>query len=180
MLVKVNTVLLVVLLGAMAWLAVQQQKLEEIIVQAEAKNTSPIITTIPATPAEGASPFDNPNTDPMANMPESTVQLTRVKFKSTKLDLGKVMQGQKIRGAFEVTNIGDKPLTILGAEGSCGCTVPSYSKEPIAPGKSTKIDIEFDSSGKMGEQSKPVKVRMNTDVINYELIVNATVIPTDN
>lgn len=113
-------------------------------------------------------------------MPESTVQLTRVKFKSTKLDLGKVMQGQKIRGAFEVTNIGDKPLTILGAEGSCGCTVPSYSKEPIAPGKSTKIDIEFDSSGKMGEQSKTVNVRMNTDVINYELIVNATVIPTDN
>jgi hypothetical protein len=54
MLVKVNTVLLVVLLGAMAWLAVQQQKLEERIVQAEAKNTSPIITTIPATPAEGA------------------------------------------------------------------------------------------------------------------------------
>jgi len=177
MLVKVNTVLLVALLGVMAWLAVQQQQLEQRIVEAEAKSTTPVITTIPPT---AASPFDNPNTDPMANRPESTVQLTRVKFKSTKLDLGKVMQGQKIRGAFEVTNIGDKPLTILGAEGSCGCTVPSYSKEPIAPGKTTKIDIEFDSSGKMGEQSKTVNVRMNTDVINYELIVNATVIPTDN
>lgn len=180
MLVKVNTILLVVLLGAMAWLAVQQQKLAQRIVAAEAKQAVPIITPISPASTEAASPFDHPNTDPMANMPQNNIQLTRAKFKTTTLELGKVMQGKKIRGAFEVTNIGDKPLTILGAEGSCGCTVPSYSKEPIAPGKTTKIDIEFDSSGKMGEQSKTVNVRMNTDVVNYELMVKATVIPTDN
>jgi len=55
-------------------------------------------------------------------------------------DYGKIKKGADGSCYFTITNNGTEPLTITNAKGSCGCTVPSWPKEPIIPGESAKIE----------------------------------------
>jgi hypothetical protein len=65
---------------------------------------------------------------------------------------------------------------ILSAEGSCGCTVPSWPKEPIAPGKTNTIEISFDPGGKSGEQSKIITITSNSEPSTTILTIKATIV----
>ena len=73
-------------------------------------------------------------------------------------------------------NTGDEPLIITIAKGSCGCTVPSWPKEPIAPGTTGEFVVRFDSKGKAGFQAKRVTITANTDPVNTYLTVKGQVI----
>jgi hypothetical protein len=70
-------------------------------------------------------------------------------------------------------------LIISNAKGSCGCTVPDWPREPIAPGKSSVIKVQFDSKnkGKVGGglQSKRVTLTANTDPVNTYLTIKGKV-----
>lgn len=77
-------------------------------------------------------------------------------------DFGEIAQGEKVAYSFKFTNTGKSDLIISSAKGSCGCTVPEYSKEPLAPGEEGKIDVVFDSKGKSGGQNKKVTIVANT------------------
>lgn len=61
--------------------------------------------------------------------------------------------------AFEFTNTGDAPLIIKDVKSSCGCTVPSWPKEPIAPGKSGKIEVKYNMNP--GPIRKTITVQSN-------------------
>ena len=63
---------------------------------------------------------------------------------------------------FKFTNTGTGDLVIVNAVGSCGCTVPEYPKEPVAPGKSGVMKVTFNSAGKSGMQQKTVTITTNT------------------
>ena len=66
---------------------------------------------------------------------------------------------------FTFTNVGDKPLIINQAIASCGCTVPSYTKTPIAPGKQGQISITYNGKGMFpGHFKKSITVRSNGNV----------------
>ncbi|MEZ4987377.1 MAG: DUF1573 domain-containing protein [Saprospiraceae bacterium] len=54
-------------------------------------------------------------------------------FEDTTVDYGTIEQGADPYRVFAFTNTGNAPLVITNAKGSCGCTVPTYPKEPIAP-----------------------------------------------
>ena len=84
------------------------------------------------------------------------------KFEVEEYNFGSIKQGEKISYDFNFINAGKEPLIITAANGSCGCTVPSYPKEPI--GKSGKgiIHVEFNSTGKMGMQDKTVTLTSNS------------------
>lgn len=110
----------------------------------------------------------------MPNLPKTTL-----KFDSTIHNFGIVKDNEKQYHAFEFTNTGKEPLIVLGAEGSCGCTVPSWPRDPIAPGKSAKIEVSFDPNGKSGEQSKIVTVTSNTEPTTSILTVTATIIKSN-
>jgi hypothetical protein len=84
-------------------------------------------------------------------------------FKEKTFDFKSIKEGEKVKHTFEFTNTGEAPLVIQNASASCGCTVPDWPKDPIAPGKSGKIDVEFNSSGKSGPQSKTVSITANTN-----------------
>ncbi|MFD2603841.1 DUF1573 domain-containing protein [Flavobacterium suzhouense] len=60
---------------------------------------------------------------------------------------------------FEFTNTGDAPLIIKDVKSSCGCTVPSWPKEPIAPGKSGKIEVKYNMTP--GPIRKTITVQSN-------------------
>ena len=77
-------------------------------------------------------------------------------------DLGTLEQGEQPSTTFEFTNIGDGPLIITSAKGSCGCTVPKWPNEPIAPGETGEINVSFNSTGRSGIQTKTVTIVANT------------------
>lgn len=79
-------------------------------------------------------------------------------------NFGKIAQGEIIRYSYTLKNTGKAPLIISKIEPSCGCTVMrDWPKEPIAPGKSATIDVEFDSSRQNpGYQKKSIIVLANT------------------
>jgi hypothetical protein len=83
-------------------------------------------------------------------------------FKTKEHDFGTIVQGEKVETVFNFKNTGESNLVISKAVGSCGCTVPEYPKEPIAPGKSAKIVVSFNSAGKNGKQMKTVSLTTNT------------------
>ena len=89
-------------------------------------------------------------------------ELAEISFKETQFNFGEIIQGQVVETDFEFTNTGKNDLVIYDAKGSCGCTVPEYPKEPIAPGKSNKIHVKFDSTNKEGHQTKTVTLTCNT------------------
>jgi hypothetical protein len=84
-----------------------------------------------------------------------------IQFTSSEHDFGKVREGEKVVWYFKYSNPGDQDLLLLSASASCGCTVPEYSKEPIAPGKEGMIKLIFDTSGRSGKQIKTVSIESN-------------------
>jgi hypothetical protein len=83
------------------------------------------------------------------------------KFESEEFNFGNIAQGESATYDFKFTNNGNEPLIISKAEGSCGCTVPIWPKEPIMKGQSGTIKVTFNSAGKMGIQDKTVTLTSN-------------------
>ena len=83
------------------------------------------------------------------------------KFDVEEYNFGTIKQGDKVTYDFNFANIGKEPLVITEAHGSCGCTVPSWPKEPVAKGAKAQIHVEFNSAGKQGMQDKTVTINSN-------------------
>ena len=81
------------------------------------------------------------------------------KFNIDKYDFGKIKQNVPAVYTFELTNKSDKPLVIENAHATCGCTVPEYQKEPILPGKTAKIKVQYNAAGG-GHFEKTVYVKL--------------------
>ena len=134
---------------------------------------------VPATPTAVNTP--TPTADPLAgNEPAVPAgPITTISFAETEYDFGMVMEGEKVVHEYAFTNTGDEPLIISNAKGSCGCTVPDWPREPIAPGESSVIKVQFDSKnkGKVGGglQSKRVTITANTDPVNSYLTIKGKV-----
>jgi len=105
--------------------------------------------------------------------------LTSIEFDDLTHDYGEIMEGDKVTHMYKFTNTGNEPLVISNAKGSCGCTVPSWPREPIPVGESGEIKVQFDSKGKgkVGgqPQSKRVTLTANTDPANTYLTIKGKV-----
>jgi hypothetical protein len=78
------------------------------------------------------------------------------------VDFGTITQGEIVAKTFKFRNVGKSNLIISSAQGSCGCTVPEWPKEPIKPGEDGKIEVTFNSNGKQGLQNKTITLVANT------------------
>jgi len=81
-------------------------------------------------------------------------------FETTEIDYGTIAQNSDPLRVFKFTNEGTEPLVIKHAKGSCGCTVPSYPKQPIAPGESATIEVRYDTK-RIGPFQKTVTLTTN-------------------
>ena len=90
----------------------------------------------------------------MKNAPEMTFEVEEYNF-------GTIKQGESVTREFSFTNTGKEALIISNAQGSCGCTVPQYPKEPIVSKGKNSIKVTFNSAGKMGMQDKTVTITSN-------------------
>jgi len=60
-------------------------------------------------------------------------------------DFGSIVFGANGKVDFTYTNQGTKPLITTDVKSSCGCTVPTWTKEPIEPGKQGTITIVYNT-----------------------------------
>ena len=138
--------------------------------------TAPATTDVNAsTPTANLDPAAT--TDAKAAVP--TGPITTIEFAETTFDYGTVKDGEKVVHNYKFKNTGKEPLIISDAKGSCGCTVPDWPREPIAPGKTGEIKVEFDSKNKGSEeganQSKRVTLTANTDPVQTYLTIKGIV-----
>lgn len=85
-----------------------------------------------------------------------------ISFDKEVYDFGTVNEGDVVEHDFLVTNSGKSDLIITNAKASCGCTVPTWPKEAIAPGESAGVKVKFNTSGKPNKQSKTITLTTNT------------------
>lgn len=91
-----------------------------------------------------------------------TAGMARIRFDESRYAFGRVDAGAVIEHRFPFRNAGATPLKITNASSSCGCTIPRWPREPIAPGDTSSIYVRFDTDGKAGPQTKTVTLTANT------------------
>jgi len=97
-----------------------------------------------------------------------------ISFEKLTHDFGQIKQGTPVSFEFVFTNTGKEPLLLSEPRSSCGCTVPSYPKEPIMPGPKKSIKITFDAE-KSGDFSKQVNVLSNAENSPVVIVIKGNV-----
>ena len=130
------------------------------------------------------STTQNPPAAPAETVPVGP--LTTINYPETEHDFGEIQEGEKIVHEFAFKNTGNEPLVISKAQGSCGCTVPDWPREPIPVGESGVIKVQYDSRGKGKTaaeggraENKRVTITANTDPANTYLYIKGKVIKPD-
>jgi len=92
---------------------------------------------------------------------------TKVEFEEMSYDFGKVMEGTVVEHDYKFKNVGTEPLVLKKVKASCGCTVPTWPRNAIAPGESAVIHAKFDTKrrGRPGgaPQNKSITVTGNIE-----------------
>lgn len=103
----------------------------------------------------------NVNTTPVAANAKAE-KAAEIKFESITHDFGTIAADNPVKCTFTFTNTGDAPLIIHQAIATCGCTVPSYSKEPVKPGEKGQIEVTYNGrASSAGRFMKGITVRSN-------------------
>jgi hypothetical protein len=116
---------------------------------------------------------NNPNS---AKGKSDLSSLPFIKFEEEVHDFGKIIEGETVSYSFKFTNTGKSDLVIADVSTSCGCTVPSFPKTPIRPGKQDVIKVAFNSAGKRGFQTKNIVVVANTQPNTTMVRIKAQVV----
>ena len=102
----------------------------------------------------------------------------KAEFKEATYDFGTIKESKgAVKHTFEIKNIGDKPLIIIDAVASCGCTRPSFTAKPIKPGKKGKVEVTFSPVGRAGTFRKTIKVKTNCPDKVSTLTITGNIIP---
>jgi hypothetical protein len=115
---------------------------------------------------------------------KTTVALPKVEgagmvFASETIDYGTIAHNADGKREFVFTNNGNKPLIITNAVGSCGCTVPTFPKEPIAPGAKAVIGVKY-ATDRVGVFTKTVTITSNAEGNPSKLLtIKGTVLGDD-
>jgi hypothetical protein len=101
-----------------------------------------------ATAVDTAKKAENPNAAEMT-------------FSFEQFDYGTIKNGSDGTCEFKFKNTGKDPLVITDAHGSCGCTVPTWPKDPIMKGETSSIKVHYDTK-RTGAFTKTVTINSNS------------------
>lgn len=111
---------------------------------------------------------------------QAQVESPVITITENSIDFGDLAQGDKVSHTFKLKNTGVAPLIISNVAATCGCTVPSWPKEPIAPGQSAEIQVSFNSTGKVGKQNSIVRIYSNaTEPIEKVSLISNVIVKTN-
>lgn len=109
---------------------------------------------------------------------EKNVSGAKAEFTPMSHDFGTIKEADgPVSYTFEFKNTGNKPLIIVDAVASCGCTRPEYPTKPIKPGKKGKVKVTYSPVGRPGAFRKTVKVKTNGTEKVSTLTISGVVIP---
>ncbi len=108
----------------------------------------------------------------------ATAQSSVLTFKTTDHDFGTVREeGGPISHEFVFTNTGKAAVIINNVKASCGCTTPSWTKEPVAPGEKGTIVAQYNPQNRPGAFRKSITVTSNADPSTSVLYIKGNVTP---
>ncbi len=93
--------------------------------------------------------------------PATTLKSDDMAFTDATHDFGTVPEGPDALCEFTFKNNGKEPIIIQKAQPSCGCTVPSFSNAPVAPGATGTINVAYHTKGKPTAFTKTISVVSN-------------------
>lgn len=103
------------------------------------------------------------------------VNAQKIEFNNLEINYGNMEKDANGIREFKFINSGSAPLIIMDAKASCGCVVPSYPKEPIMPGASGVIKVQYDTK-RPGPFTKYVTLTTNSvDATNIRLSIKGNV-----
>src|SRR5882762_11450779 len=94
--------------------------------------------------------------------PAAKSDLAVIQWEASTHDFGKIKQGVPVTHEFKFTNKGKAPLVITNAQGSCGCTTPNWTRDPVMPGGEGVVKATFNAMA-VGPFDKTVSVTANVD-----------------
>ena len=97
-------------------------------------------------------------------------------FEQEVLDYGKIEHNADGNRVFKFKNTGKEPLIITNCVGSCGCTVPTWPKEPIKPGASSEIKVKY-ATDRVGAFEKTITVSSNAKTASKVIKIKGVVKP---
>ena len=115
--------------------------------------------------------------NPNATTADANAKQPVMTFEKTQHNFGTIKQEEKVEYTFKFTNTGESDLVITDARASCGCTVPTYPKQPIKPGETGEIPVVFDAGKSLNKVSKTVTITANTNPAMQTLTIEANIEP---
>ena len=100
-------------------------------------------------------------------------------FDSEEIDYGTIQQNADGVRIFKFTNTGKDPVVITQVKTSCGCTVPTYSKEPVLAGASGEIQIKY-ATNRIGKFTKTITIMSNASEPNKVIRIKGEVLNPEN
>ena len=110
-----------------------------------------------------------------ADTPLDTNNIAKIMLEETDFNFGSVNEGDVVKHTFKLKNVGNQPLLITDIRTTCGCTVPTWNKSPIAANANDQVEVKFDTKGKANEQVKKITIIANTFPAETELILRGMV-----
>lgn len=105
----------------------------------------------------------------------SAKKTANIDFETEILDYGTIEKGSDGKRIFTFTNTGNAPLIISDVKASCGCTVPTYSKEAILPGEEGEIEVKYNTK-KVGAFTKTITVSSNANLTRKTLKIKGNIV----
>lgn len=103
-----------------------------------------------------------------------------VEYSSIKHDFGTINEADgKVSCIFELKNVGDEPLVILGVHVTCGCTTYEFDKEPIHPGEKGNVKITLNPAGREGTYIKSIHIYTNTLPKKKTVRIHSFIVPKE-
>ncbi|MEQ8244381.1 MAG: DUF1573 domain-containing protein [Fulvivirga sp.] len=100
-----------------------------------------------------------------------------IAFAEEKFEFGDIYQGDKVEHVFKFENVGTETLVITNVQTTCGCTVPAWPRDPIAPGQESEIKVVFNSAGKIGRVTKVITIVSNAVNPNSKVTIVTNILP---
>ena len=99
----------------------------------------------------------------------------KIEFETDVIDYGTIEKGADGVRIFKFTNTGDAPLIISNAKSTCGCTVPSWPKDPIAPGEKGEIKVKYNTT-RVSPIRKTITITSNAETPTVALKIKGLVV----
>ncbi len=102
-------------------------------------------------------------------------------FEQTVHNFGKIKEdGGKVEYTFTFKNMGTEPLVIQDVHSSCGCTTPTWSKEPVPPAGTGFIKAVYNPLHRPGNFHKTITIKSNAENSPVVLQINGEVLSKQN